>query len=50
MTNKNFVKEVRIKVEFSELSQKAFYENETVLETSISGELNFIKRPKKDQH
>ena len=24
MTNKNFVKEVRIKVEFSELSQKAF--------------------------
>ena len=24
MTNKNFVKEVRIQVEFSELSQKAF--------------------------
>ena len=46
MANKNFVKEVRIKVEFSELSRKTFT---TMIHfskrLSCSGESNFIKRP-----
>ena len=46
MTNKNFVKEVRIKVEFLELSQKSFTKMK-VLKTSTNGELNLIKRPKR---
>ena len=45
MANKNFVKEVRIKVEFSELSRKAFTTMIHFLKTSINGESNFIKRP-----
>ena len=44
MTNKNFVKAVRIKVEFLELSQKAFTTMKQFLKTSINGELNLIKR------
>ena len=40
--------EVRIKVEFLELSQKAFRKMKQLwIETSTNGELSFIKRPKK---
>ena len=43
MANKNFVKEVRIKIEFSELSRKAFTTMNTFLKTSINGESNLSK-------
>ena len=39
--------EVRIKVEFSELFQKALRKMKQFWKPSINGELNFIKRPKK---
>ena len=43
--NQNVVKEVRIKLEFLQLSQKAFNENEIFLKMSINGGSNFNKRP-----
>ena len=42
------LKDVRIKIEFSELSQKKdLYDNDTFLKTSVNGESNFIRRPKR---
>ena len=43
MATKYFVKEVRLRVEFLELSQKVIMKNETFLKTSISGKFNFFK-------
>ena len=47
MANRHFVKELSIKVEFSELSQKAFTRMIHFLEMFINGKFNLIKRLKR---
>ena len=45
MTNKNFVKEVKIEVEFSQLSQKAFKQFWKLLSMENSILLKGLERP-----
>ena len=47
LASQSFCERGRNKSSISELSQTGLYENETFLKTSISGEFNFIERPKK---
>ena len=50
MASKNFVKDVRLKVEFLKLSQTAFAKMKLFKKMYITGEFNFIKKANKPQN